>query len=190
MLEPRSSVNCPTDRPVVRVKVVPASFGLDGFEDAVWEATEGMMGDTSVPGAEMNGATKSNEEGWCRATTFVVAAPDLFNDSSLVDDGGEEGGGAPPRTTSPQAEFEPGSFREFSDSLGRKLDAFSRAEGLPGLSDAVKLTSFHPLWRDEGSEKGVLCGGDGGDGSEGGTALPSCRPFPYPCIAVSARIES
>ena len=31
-LEPQTTVKCPTDRPVIRVKVVPATYGMEGFE--------------------------------------------------------------------------------------------------------------------------------------------------------------
>jgi len=96
--EPRSSTECTTMRPLVRVKVVPASFGLEGFEDAIWEATEDVL-TQSVHGEEeeMNHHDDSTTtKGKCRAVTFVVAAPDLMD--PILMEGGKE---------SPQVEFEP-----------------------------------------------------------------------------------
>jgi len=166
MLEPRpSSIRCPTDRPLIRVKVVPASFGLEGFEDAVWEATEDLM-ERSVgmhEKAEPDAEGGSRKEGYCRAITFVVAAPDLFADPTLAE-------GA----SSPQAEFEPDLFREFASALRGKLAMFSEAEGVP-LDDAIRLTPYHPLWK-------------AGDAESDGTS--ACMPFPYPCVEVSTEIAA
>lgn len=160
MLEPRSAVKCPTDRPVIRVKVVPASYGLEGFEDAVWEATEDLMTYSS--------SSSGTEEECCKAITFVVAAPDLFTDPSLLE-------GA-----SPQAEFEPERFQEFSSTLREKMVLFSKLEGIP-LDDDIQLTPFHPLWKFSDFNEDEL------NGSDDGAACPS---FPYPCVAVSAKIEA
>lgn len=169
MLEPRSSGACPTDRPTVRVKVVPASFGLEGFEDALWEATEDLLKCSSTPGKEegLRAANNGRPDDGCRAITFVVAAPDLFTDPTLLVEGG---------TLSPQAEFEPDRFREFASTLREKMAAFSRMEGV-SLDDDVELTPFHPLWTSNGS----------GVELEGRRA--SAASFPYPCVAVSAEIE-
>eukprot|EP00571_Detonula_confervacea_P009416 CAMPEP_0172327102 /NCGR_PEP_ID=MMETSP1058-20130122/58632_1 /TAXON_ID=83371 /ORGANISM="Detonula confervacea, Strain CCMP 353" /LENGTH=305 /DNA_ID=CAMNT_0013044053 /DNA_START=383 /DNA_END=1301 /DNA_ORIENTATION=- len=169
MLEPRtsSSIECPVDKPLIRIKVVPASFGLEGFEDAVWEATDDLMQRSAVEpsGTEQH---SSGEEYYCKAITFVVAAPDLFTDPTLL-----EG-------NSPQAEFEPDSFHEFASTLREKLVMFSKMEGVSLLDDDIQLTSFHPLWKmsDSDSGGGVELGG-----------RKACTSFPYPCVAVSTKIE-
>lgn len=107
---PTSSNN---NMPLVRVKVIPASFGLEGFEDAIWEATEGYLmehataaaaaagcpendeddissntstgASSTTPGAAST-STKSSGNSSCKAITFVVAAPDLFTDPLLLED--------------------------------------------------------------------------------------------------------
>lgn len=164
MLEPRtsSSVKCPTDRPLVRVKVVPASFGSEGFEDAVWEATEGLMEQSATQenGTPNEAHHSTSVTDYCKSITFIVAAPDLFTDPSLL-----EGG------SSPQAEFEPDRFREFTATLREKMVLFSKMEGVP-LDDAIQLAPFHPMW-------------DLTDGAGG----VSGASFPYPCVAVSTKIE-
>ncbi len=163
--EPRSSSSsstdeCTTTRPLVRVKVVPASFGLEGFEDAVWEAYE----------EEMNHHDSASTKGKkCRAVTFVVAAPDIM-DPNLM-----EGSSA-----SPQVEFEPDRFRIFaSKTLSEKLKEFEEIEGV-SLTDDIELTSFHPLWKNNSDECGIV--------SIDGTGL-GCRYFPYPCVAVSTNVD-
>jgi len=182
--------------PSLRVKVVPASFGLDGFEDAVWEAADDalLFGRRLLP----VGATVSTTT----TMTLVVAAPDLFTDPALLSDddrGGGGGGGGPsmrPRLSSPQAEFESDRFREFASDLEGRLEEYSRlvarggggggggGGGLPTTSSSsslsatswsddeeVQFATFHPLWRSDGKA--------GGSGS-----------FPYPCFAVSSTIEA
>ena len=129
--EPRSSssMECTTTatmRPLVRVKVVPASFGLEGFEEAIWEAYE----------EEMNlhddwiGKEKKKK---CKAVTIIVAAPDLTDDPNLTT---MEGTGAdidiPKSSSSPQAEFEPDRFRMFVLSLDDKLREFEEEEEVEG----------------------------------------------------------
>eukprot|EP00579_Thalassiosira_antarctica_P002761 CAMPEP_0201876208 /NCGR_PEP_ID=MMETSP0902-20130614/7960_1 /ASSEMBLY_ACC=CAM_ASM_000551 /TAXON_ID=420261 /ORGANISM="Thalassiosira antarctica, Strain CCMP982" /LENGTH=320 /DNA_ID=CAMNT_0048403405 /DNA_START=31 /DNA_END=993 /DNA_ORIENTATION=+ len=172
MLEPRtSSIACPTDRPLIRVKVVPASFGLEGFEDAIWEATEDLMKrSTTNENTESSDTQYSSTDEYCKAITFVVAAPDLFTDPILTEGGGER---------SPQVEFEPDRFQEFASSLRGKIVMFSKMEGVP-LDDAIKLTPFHPLWK---LSDGASNGGVELDGRE------ACTSFPYPCVAVSTKIE-
>ena len=141
MIKPRtSSVKCPTDRPLVKVKVIPASFGLEGFEDAVWAATEDLLG-VVTPNGEAKQDIENDDNDYCKAITFVVAAPDLA-DPILVDD-------SMPRL-SPQAEFEQTTFRVFSSSLREKLTLYSRVEGLPLLNDVIDLIPYHPLWKDDG----------------------------------------
>lgn len=203
MLEPRTTPTshiddkCPTDRPLVRAKVVPASFGLEGFEDAIWEATGDLMADVvgisdtdmdnnndGVVGSDRrqqrrNGPASSSSSSYCRAITFVVAAPDLFTDPILAEGGGGRG------SSSPQAEFEPDRFREFASSLEAKMATFSRMEEeaggvLPGLDEVIRLTPMHPLWKSSNRD------GEEGEGAGVGDA---CRSFPYPCVAVSADIE-
>ena len=117
--EPRpsfSSTECHIRRPLVRIKVVPASFGLEGFEDAIWEATEDLLTQTS-----------SDSDAKCRAVTFIVAAPDL-SDPILMEKGKE----------SPQVEFEPDRFRSFALTLRDKLRVFSEIEGAPSLMDEIE----------------------------------------------------
>ena len=156
MLEPRTTINCPTDKPLVRVKVVPASFGLEGFEDAVWEATEDLM----KHNFNEEGKPLSSTEGSCEAITFIVAAPDLFTDH--INGGWITSGRV--RT---------GAVSElFSSSLKEKLVIFSKEEGVP-LDDTIRLASFHPLWKiDEGSDNGI----GSGVVLNGRTAT---KPFPY-----------
>ena len=170
MLEPRTNAKCPTDRPVIRVKVVPATYGLEGFEDAVWEATEDLM--KCSANTFGNADHESSAEECCKAITFVAAAPDIFADPNLMEVG----------LSSPQAEFEPDRFRVFSSTLREKIVLFSRMEDVP-LDDAVQLTAFHPLWKlgdnfDSGSNYGVEVGG-----------RKALQSFPYPCIAVSTDIN-
>ena len=175
MLEPRTSststaTKCPTIMPLVRVKVVPASFGLEGFEDAIWEATEDLMKYTSsgsIADVTREDRIIAEENEGCRAITFIVAAPDLFTDPSLLVMDGNAG---PP--SSPQAEFEPGRFQEFASTIREKMVLFSKMEGVP-LDDAIQVKRFHPLWRYIGLD------GRQADGNA----------FPYPCVAVSTKIK-
>mmetsp|Transcript_34165 Transcript_34165/g.71930 ORF Transcript_34165/g.71930 Transcript_34165/m.71930 type:complete len:370 (-) Transcript_34165:286-1395(-) len=193
MLEQRpSSIKCPTDRPLVRVKVVPASFGLEGFEDAVWEATQDLIESSSVSIQEQentkeetaepprqNGSSISNE--YCKAITFIVAAPDLFTDPTLLAEGENHHHHHP----SPQMEFEPDRFREFVDStLREKMRLFSQMEHV-SLDNFVELTSFHPLWKE-------AVGDTRGEGSDHvqQQMQQQKQSFPYPCVAVSTNIES
>lgn len=142
----------------------PASFGLEGFEDAVWEATEDLL--AISPNAK-NHAPKDHsndvddEDDYCKAITFIVAAPDLFTDPALLE--------GVPRALSPQAEFEPDKFQAFSSALRGKIAMFSQVEGTP-LNDTIELEALHPLYRSD---------------MKLGT---SYRPFPYPCISVSTKI--
>lgn len=156
-MEPRLSS---ARKPSVRVKVVPASFGLETFEDVVWEALEDLMIEEEKNHSESSAATDEIE---CRAVTFVVAAADI-NDPILAE-GGKE---------SPQAEFESDSFRAFSSTLREQLKVFSDIEDVP-LIDEVELTSFHPLWKN--------CCAIDGSGVERKIA-GDCH-FPYPAVAVS-----
>ena len=157
-MEPRLSS---ARKPSIRVKVVPASFGLETFEDVVWEALEDLMIEEEMNHSE-SGATTDKTE--CIAVTLVVAAADI-NDPILLAEGGKE---------SPQAEFESDSFRAFSSTLREQLRAFSDIEDVP-LIDEVELTSFHPLWKNS-------CAIDG-SGVERKIA-GDCH-FPYPAVAVS-----
>ena len=156
-MEPRLSS---ARKPSIRVKVVPASFGLETFEDVIWEALEDLMIEEEKNHSESGAATDEIE---CRAVTFVVAAADI-NDPILAE-GGKE---------SPQAEFESDSFRAFSSTLREQLRAFSDIEDVP-LIDEVELTSFHPLWKNS-------CAIDG-SGVERKIA-GDCH-FPYPAVALS-----
>jgi len=168
-----------TKRPLVRVKVVPASFGLEGFEEAVWEAYEEEMNHHDHDNDDESTSNKNNKK-TCRAVTFVVAAPDL-TDPILMEDS---------YSASPQVEFEPDRFRSFALSLSEKLMEFERMEegsGVPSLlmmmdssSNDVELTSFHPLWTNS-DECGIVSSVDGS--SQG------CRYFPYPSVAVSRNVN-
>mmetsp|Transcript_10629 Transcript_10629/g.15777 ORF Transcript_10629/g.15777 Transcript_10629/m.15777 type:complete len:339 (-) Transcript_10629:125-1141(-) len=171
--EPRSSsssTECTTTRPLVRVKVVPASFGLEGFEDAIWEAYEEEMNhhDDDDDDSTTTTSTKKNK---CREVTFIVAAPDL-SDPILMEEGTSD-------SVSPQEEFEPDRFRLFASSLSEKLREFEEIEKVP-LRDKVQLTSFHPLWKNS-EECGIV--------SIDGSSSEGCRYFPYPSVAVSTNVE-
>ena len=169
-----------TKRPLVRVKVVPASFGLEGFEEAVWEAYEEEMNHHDDDNDDDSTSNNKNNKKTCRAVTFVVAAPDL-TDPILMEDS---------YSASPQVEFEPDRFRSFALSLSEKLMEFERMEegsGVPSLlmmmdssSNDVELTSFHPLWTNS-DECGIVSSVDGS--SQG------CRYFPYPSVAVSRNVN-
>lgn len=167
MLESRtSSDEYPSDdnnTPNIRVKVIPASFGLDGFEEAVWEATECMMmkkrADTCTHGQQSHAAAlKSSTVESCQAITLVVAAPDLFTDPILLDG------------ISPQAEFESDRFRAFSTNLKKKLALMIKVDEGSVLNDDIHITTYHPLWqKGESREKSTTAG----------------QQFPYPCVAIS-----
>lgn len=166
MLEPRTPMNDAeaSTKPLVRVKVVPASFGQEGFEEAVWEATEDLLVQSDTKGEASS--TKR-----CKAITFVVAAPDLM-DPTLMEKGGRA-------YRSAQAEFDMDGFRAFTSTLMEKLVMFSKIEGIP-LDDKIQLTPFHPMWRE--------CVGEGsGAELEGRQAV--CKPFPYPTVAISTEID-
>ena len=160
--EPRSSSStkeCTTTRPLVRVKVVPASFGLEGFEEAVWEAYE----------EEMNHSDSNGKK--CRSVTFVVAAPDIM-DPNLM-----EGSSA-----SPQVEFEPDRFRIFaSTTLEEKLKEFEKIEGV-SLTDDIELTSFHPLWKNSSDNE---CGIVSIDGSDQGSRY---FPYPCVAVSTNVHV--
>lgn len=112
----------------IRMKVIPASFGLEGFEDAIWEATQETLL-SSLP----NDVTPKDPK---EAITFVVAAPDL-SDPILTEQNCKD--------SSPQAEFASDSFKAFADTLQDKLEMFSELEDMP-LDDALTVETFHPLW--------------------------------------------
>lgn len=173
MLEPRTSATeCPTDRPLVRVKVVPASYGLEGFEDALWEAAEDVLEHSRASWRAAPGGTPRARRGeGCTAITFVAAAPEAVAAAALT-----EGGGAIPAPS----EFEPEQFRGFAAATREKMELFSKAEGGP-LSNAIELTPFHPVWT---APDGTA--GRGGVVLGGGAA----RTFPYPCVAVSTEIAA
>ena len=159
--EPKSPMEYTTTRPLVRVKVVPASFGLEGFEDAIWEATEDLL--TQCDEGEERIITTTETKEKCRAVTLIVAAPDLM-DPILM-----EG----PKS-SLQVEFELDRFQSFASSLSEKLREFSRIEGVP-LVEKVALTSFHPLWKK--------------NDEDGGTEIVDIDGyFPYPSISVSTDV--
>ena len=171
MIEPQSTcIKCPTIRPLVKVKVVPASFGLEGFEDTIWRATEDLLelneeeeaaASTTKHSSNTNGDAIDNDDAHCKAITFVVAAPDLFTDPTLLNDEGDDT--VSPRL-SPQAEFELDTFRSFSSTLKECMNLFSKLEGVPLLNDTIDLHSYHPLCRNED------------------------RFFPYPCVAVETKV--
>ena len=175
MIESRvSSDECPNDDnntsnpPIIRIKVIPASFGLDGFEETVWEAAESMMmkrlADTYTHGQLQHGASMpSPTNQTCQAMiTLVVAAPDLFTDPILLDG------------ISPQAEFESDRFRVFSSNLSEKLALVTKGEGAVVLNDDIHFTTYHPLWRmSEPSER---------------RSTISEKQFPYPCVAISMKV--
>mmetsp|Transcript_13637 Transcript_13637/g.29578 ORF Transcript_13637/g.29578 Transcript_13637/m.29578 type:complete len:340 (-) Transcript_13637:147-1166(-) len=136
-----TSSTTPSKQPqLVRVKVVPASFGIDGFEDVVWESTEEMIrtqqhysSDDATPPPTTSSPNK--------AITFVVASPDL-SDSTLLG------------KSSPQMDFSSDKFKTFASSLEEKLNLFSTVEEGVDLSNIIELTSFHPLWR--GGDEGMM----------------------------------
>jgi hypothetical protein len=97
---------------------------LEGFEDAIWEATQELLSSTDEASAD------------AQAMTFVVASPD-FSDPILAEHNC--------KTSSPQAEFASDSFKLFVDTLQDKLEMISELEDLP-FDDAVSFRSFHPLW--------------------------------------------
>ena len=116
----------------------------------------------------VDSSESTTKEKNCRAVTFVVAAPDIM-DPNLM-----EGSSA-----SPQVEFEPDRFRIFaSRTLSEKLKEFEEFEGV-SLTDDIELTSFHPLWKNNSDECGIVSI----DGSDQGS-----RYFPYPCVAVSTNV--
>ncbi len=219
--EPRSSMEFTTAtmRPLVRVKVVPASFGLEGFAEAIWEAYEEEMNlhdddssttitttsSTTISSTTSSSSNRRMEEKKkkkCKAVTIIVAAPDLTDDPNLTTT--EEGVGAdidiPKSSSSPQAEFEPDRFRMFVLSLEDKLREFEEEEvegsGSVPLMDLVKLDSFHPLWKNSDDEE---CWGDGlkeaitmNNGSSSGSSSGSrqcCGYFPYPSVVVSTNVN-
>ena len=177
MLEPRvSSDECPTDDnnsdnnnnthnlnnnpPIIRIKVIPASFGLDGFGEAVWETTESMIMIKKKLGDKNTQNGQTNESCPAVITTLVVAAPDLFTDPILLDG------------ISPQAEFESDRFRIFCSNLKqKKLALISKNDGAV-LNDDIHIASFHPFWRLS-------------DSSE--SSASARKQFPYPCVAISMR---
>ncbi|KAL7481684.1 hypothetical protein ACHAW6_008765 [Cyclotella cf. meneghiniana] len=123
-----------SSKPLIRVKVIPASFGLEAYEDAVWEAAQDL-----IPRTPMVAHAKKST---CNAITFVVASPDL-SDPTLT----EKNGGC--SKTSSQAEFASDSFFNFASTLHEKLRMFSRMEGV-ALDALIEVRAFHPLWREDG----------------------------------------
>lgn len=119
--------------PLVRVKVIPASFGLEGFEDGIWEATQDL-----IPRCIGNQRKEAASSACKKAITFVVASPDLTDPTLTSKD--------TPKSSS-QTEFASESFREFTNSLEDKLKLFSKMEGMP-VDEMVKLEAFHPMWKE------------------------------------------
>ena len=169
MLESRvqsssSSDEYPTDSnnnntPSIRIKVIPASFGLDGFEEAIWEATESML----MTKLSYTTSDYSKEYYDCRQSiTLVVAAPDLFTDPILLDG------------ISSQAEFESDRFRIFSSHLSEKL-AMMISGGASSLHDDIRITAYHPLWRMSEQRNGEI----------NSSSSTREQQFPYPCVAIS-----
>jgi hypothetical protein len=181
MLESRvqsssSSDECPTDNnnnntPSIRIKVIPASFGLDGFEEAIWEATESMLmnklAHTTTTTATTSHTSKNDDDSneyYCRQSiTLVVAAPDLFTDPILLDG------------ISSQAEFESDRFRIFSSHLSEKL-AMMISGGASSLHDDIRITAYHPLWRMSERRR---------NGESNASSSTREQQFPYPCVAIS-----
>ncbi len=168
------------DNPEIKVKVVPASFGLEGFEDAIWEATENLLIRHYSDDEDKNTSAKE-------AVTFVVAAPDL-NDPILTERDNE-------KTKSPQAEFDPDGFRKFTAGLREKLQLFSKIEGGINeelLENLICLTSHHPQWRDaEGDTSAFSAEGVVHSGSATlRERLQMCNCFPYPSVALSTHVHA
>lgn len=132
-----SSITSPS-KPQVRIKVIPASFGLEGFEDAIWEATQEILPHSmSEETGDISLSSFVNDKD--QAITFVVASPDL-SDPILTEH--------ECKTSSPQAEFASDKFEAFVDTLQDKLELFSRLEGIP-IDDAISVRAFHPLWNEK-----------------------------------------
>jgi hypothetical protein len=152
---------------------------------------------------EVGGGRRRRRDGRSAITTLVVAAPDIFTDPALavIVGDGRIRSSMSPRLSLPLAEFESDRFRIFSSDLLERLSEFTSPVGgggegggggrvgLGGLGGAgiptttrlssstrtdddddedVRFATHHPLWR--------TLGGD--------------QSFPYPCFAVSSRIEA
>jgi hypothetical protein len=128
----------PPPKPQVRIKVIPASFGLEGFEDAIWEATQEIL-PHSLSGETKESTSSSLMNNEDKVITFIVASPDL-SDPILTE--------LDCKTSSPQAEFASDKFESFADTVQDKLELFSRLEGVP-LDDAISVRAFHPLWSEK-----------------------------------------
>ena len=122
------SIHSISTEPQIRIKVIPASFGLEGFEDVVWEAAQEILPPYSL--------SRSNDVP-ANPITFVVASPDL-SDPILNERKGC-------KTASPQAEFACDFFKSFAESLQDKLEILSEVEDGP-IKDALTIKAFHPLW--------------------------------------------
>jgi len=118
---------------LVRIKVIPASFGLEGFEDVIWEATEEILSYSLSNSSDRDNVPLDKD---MTAITFVVASPD-FSDPILSEHRCKH--------SSAQAEFACETFKPFVDTLQDKLTDFSRLEDVP-LDDAITVKAFHPLW--------------------------------------------
>lgn len=129
VLQTQHQIATTPTKPLIKIKVIPASFGLEAFEDAIWEATQ-----------ELLASSLSNDVADCDVqeamTSFVVASPDL-SDPILTEHGC--------KNCSPQAEFACDSFEAFVDTLHAKLETISRLESV-SLNDVITVQAFHPLW--------------------------------------------
>ncbi|KAL3797970.1 hypothetical protein HJC23_013208 [Cyclotella cryptica] len=141
MLSKGTASSCmSSSKPLIRVKVIPASFGLEAFEDAIWEAAQDLIPRSSIV-ATTDTAPAISKKSTCKAITFVVASPDL-SDPILR----EKNGGC--SKSSSQAEFASDTFQSFASTLHEKLKMFSRMEEV-ALDDLIEVRAFHPLWKED-----------------------------------------
>jgi hypothetical protein len=126
-LQPKHSTST---EPKIRIKVIPASFGLEVFEDVVWEAVQEIL--PSYPLSHNNVSAN--------AITIVVASPDL-SDPILNERKGC-------KTASPQAEFACDSFQSFAGVLQGKLEMLSKVDDVL-TKDDLAIKAFHPIWREK-----------------------------------------
>ena len=61
---------------------IPASFGLEGFEDATWEATEDLLGDCCIDGSSLSSSSSIPGGG----KTVSSPMETMINDSDVSDD--------------------------------------------------------------------------------------------------------
>lgn len=158
----RQSLSAPG---AIRIKVVPQSDGLEGFEGTLRDSAEELLRVTGYPCDTEKGEVDDNAIDLVDpnvAITFVVAAP-------LT---GEE-----------LPEFSFALFCDFAYDLEDRLldeaDELREKKGMPHFGEEVTIAPFHPDWKFAGNDGEI----DGSEADKSDSVAWEKRT-PYPTISL------